>query len=105
MAKTIHNGAYLYAAGGAGGISNPVHAAAGRLIALLISHAQSTVQSVIFYDDTAATGGTEILVVNVAPEASPFYVQFPRDAAIPFDTGLHIAQGNCDVAVWSVDHG
>ena len=101
MAKTIREG-YLLKSGGS---SATLHTAAGRLLAFLVSHTQASAQTVTFYNATAATGGTEILVLNVHPNASPAFIQFYRDAGIPFDTALHVAQGNCDVAVWSVDHG
>ena len=100
MAKTIRTGYYL----AAGGSSATVHSAAGRLLAFLVSHAQGTVQTVTFYDNTAASG-IVILAVNVDPTESPAFIAFDRNAGIEFSTGLHVAQGNCDVAVWSVDHG
>jgi hypothetical protein len=100
MAKTIHQGYYL----AAGGSTATLHSAAGRLIAVLVSHAQATVQTVIFYDNTAASG-TVILSLYVDPTNCPYYLELPRDQAIPFSTGLHINQGNCAVSVWSVDHG
>lgn len=100
MAKTIRQGYYI----AAGGATVTVHSAPGRLIAVLISHAQAGVQSAIFYDNTAAAG-TVILTINIDPTRCPYYVEFPRDQAIPFSTGLHVNQGNCDVNVWSVDHG
>ena len=82
-----------------------MHTAAGRLLAFVISHTQATVQTVTFYNATAATGGTEIAVIDVDPTESPAVIRFDRDAGIPFDTALHVAQGNCNVLVWSVDHG
>jgi hypothetical protein len=100
MAKTIHNGYFL----AAGGSSATLHSAAGRLLGFLISHTQTSIQTVTFYDNTAASG-TVILTVDVSHNETPRYTTFPRDAAIPFSTGLHVAQGNCNVAVWSVDHG
>ena len=100
MAKTIHMGYFL----AAGGSTATLHTAAGRLLAFLISHTNAAVQTVTFYDNTAASG-TIILQVDVHPNESPTYVEFHRDAGIPFSTGLHINQGNCNVSVWSVDHG
>lgn len=101
MAKTILMGRLLKS----GGASATLHSAAGRLLGFLISHTQATAQTVTFYNDTAATAGKEILVVNVHPYASPYLLMLERDAGIEFDSALHVAQGNCDVAVWSVDHG
>ena len=107
MAKTIRNGALWSGPGLTGGVSNPLHSNAGRIIAVLVSHAQATVQTVTFYDATSVPGGggSEILVLHVDPNQSPFYVRFPRDSAIPFTTGLCLAGANCDVHVWSVDYG
>ena len=78
-----------------------VHTGAGVLLGLLISHAQVTAQAVTLYDNTAASG-TVLLIVIVAPERSPFYVTFPRDLAPAFTTGLHVAPGNCAVAIWGM---
>ena len=101
MAKTIRTGYLLPAAGGAA----TVHTAAGRLLSVLLSHAQAGVQTVTFYNAAAATPGTEILILNVAPTQCPYFLQFPRDAGIPFDTSLHIVPGNCDTLIWTVDYG
>ena len=100
MAKTIYNGGFLVAGGG----STTIHTTAGRLLGFLISHAQATVQTVTFYDNTAASG-TVILAVAVDPTQSPVHIRFERNAGIRFSNGLHVAQGNCHVSIWSVDHG
>jgi hypothetical protein len=100
MAKTIHTGYFL----AAGGSTATLHSAAGRLLAFLIAHTQTSIQTVTFYDNTAASG-TKILVVDVSRNETPAYIVFERDAGIAFSTGLHVDQGNCNVAVWSVDHG
>ena len=105
MAKTILNGGFMSATY-TGSLSNPMHSGPGRLIAFLISHAQATVQTVIFYDKVGAPGaGDEFLVVHVDPTQCPFYVEFDRNAAIPFSQGLRVASALCEVAVWSVDYG
>jgi hypothetical protein len=101
MAKTIHSGYYL----AAGAATETLHTAAGRLLAVLISHAQAAVQTVSFYNNTAAFAGTQILVISIHPDASPFYLELPRHAGIEFDSALHVDQGNCHVSVWSVDGG
>jgi hypothetical protein len=100
MSKTIRTGYLLPASAG-----TTLHTAAGRLIAVLINNTQATVQWVTFYDATAATPGTEIMVLSLPPNEPPFYIQFPRDQAVPFGTGLHAVVGTCDVLVWTVDHG
>ena len=105
MSKTILNGGYKSAGGTGGTLSNPLHSNAGRLMAILISHAQSTVQTVTFYDSLTESSGDEFLGISVPPESGPFYVRFDRQNAIPFGTGLCVHQGNCHVAVWSVDYG
>ena len=101
MAKTIASGTYLAAGAGA---ASTVHSAAGRLIAILVCHAQAGVQTVTFYDNTAASG-TVILKLNIDPSRCPTYVEFPRNAAIPFSTGLHVVNGWCNLNLWSVDYG
>ena len=99
MAKTILNGYYI-----APPTTLTLHSNAGRLYAVLVSHAQTTVQTVIFYDNTAASG-TMILRINIQPNTSPFFLQLPRQLGIPFSTGLHVDPGSCDVNVWSLDNG
>ena len=101
MAKTIYDGTYLAAGAGA---ASTVHSAAGRLLGIFISHAQAGVQTVTFYDNTAASG-TVIMKLNVDPTRCPYYVQFPRNAGIAFNTGLHVVNGWCNMNVWSLDHG
>jgi len=101
MAKTIYNGTYLAAAGGA---ARTVHSAAGRLLAVLVSHAQGAVQTVTFYDNTAASG-TVIMKLNIEPYLCPYYIEFPRNAGIAFATGLHVVNGWCNLNIWSVDYG
>ena len=84
-----------------------VHTGAGRLIGYLISHAESTPQTVIFYD-SLEVDGTVLHVVNVSTERSPFFVRFGQppgsEEGIPFSTGLSINAGNCEVAVWSIGY-
>ncbi len=105
MAKTIINGGFV-SASYTGALSNPIHSAPGILRGFLISHDQASVQTVIFYDCTGSPSpGDEFLAVDVAPEASPFFVMFPRDQGIPFTIGLRVSSSYCQIAVWSVDHG
>jgi hypothetical protein len=107
MAKTIHEGTLWSGTGLTGGASNPLHSHAGRILAVLVSHAQTSIQTLTFYDATSlpAPADDEILVLHVAPEQVPYYIRFPRDAAIPFTTGLFLAGSTCDVHVWSIDYG
>jgi hypothetical protein len=84
-----------------------VHTRTGRLIGYLVSHAESTPQSVIFYD-SLDVGGTVLHVVNVSPERSPFFVRFGQapgsEEGIPFSIGLSVNAGNCEVALWSIGY-
>lgn len=107
MAKTIRTGALWSGPGLSGGLANPIHSNAGRLIAVVVSHAQATVQTVTFYDATSvpAPADNEILVLHVDPTQSPYSLRFSRDDAIAFTTGLCVAGANCDVHIWSVDYG
>jgi len=107
MAKTILDGTLFSGSGLGGGASNPLHSHAGRLIAFLISHDQTTVQTVTFYDATSLpAAGSELAQVHVDPEQVPCHVRFPRQAAIPFTTGLCVDAGSyCEVLVWSIDYG
>lgn len=74
----------------------------GALRGFLVSHDQTSVMTLTFYDNTAASG-TILLVVYVAPERSPTYILFPRQDAIAFTTGLSYAAPNCEIAVWAVE--
>ena len=105
MAKTVRDGALFSGKGLTGSISAQVHSHAGRLLGLVISHTETSAQSVIFYDATAATGGTEIAAFRVNSDQSPFVLFLPSDAGIPFSTALYISATNCDVLIWSVDYG
>ena len=107
MAKTIHTGTLWSGPGLSGGASNPLHSHAGRILAVLVSHAETTTQTLTFYDATSLPSplDNEVLVLHVAPEQCPYYLRFARDEGIPFTTGLHLAGANCDVHLWSVDYG
>ena len=107
MAKTIHTGVLWSGTGLSGGATNPLHSHAGRIIAVLVSHAQTSIQTLTFYDATSLPNplDDEILVLHVAPEQVPYFIRFGRDDAIPFSTGLFLAGSTCDVHVWSVDYG
>ena len=98
MGKVVRDG-YRVVSQAAG-----VHTSAGRLLGYLISHDESTPQTVIFYDATEV-GGTAIHVVNVSPERSPFFVRFGlapgSEEGIPFSRGLSVNAGNCEVAIRS----
>lgn len=107
MAKTIYNGLLWSGPGLSGGASNPIHSHSGRILAVLVSHAETTAQTVTFYDGTSIPepADDEILVLHVAPEQSPYFLRFARDDAIPFTTGLCVAGSTCDVHIWSIDYG
>lgn len=86
------------------GSSSTIHTGAGRLLGYLISHTESSTQTVIFYDNTAASG-TILHKVNVASERCPVFVRFEDPAgkinALAFNTGLTVNPGNCEVSVWA----
>jgi hypothetical protein len=105
MAKHIHDGVLFSGTGLTGSHAAILHTAAGRLLGLVISHAQTSTQTVLFYNAQAATAGTEIAAFRVDPNQSPFAVFFARDAAIAFGSALYITATNCDVLIWSVDYG
>ena len=73
----------------------------GLLLALLISHRETTTQVVTLYDNTAASG-TIIAAINVAPEATPFFLRLHRNEAWAFTTGLSADYPNCELNVWAV---
>ena len=99
MAVTAFNkGTYIAAGSGTLHITG-----AGDLLAILASHSQSTPQTVTFYNATAATGGTQMLTLIVAPEQSPFFLRFPRGEAIPFSTGLYVVNTNVYLNLWTVE--
>lgn len=75
---------------------------AGHLRGFLVSHDQAAVQTLTFYDNTAASG-TVLLIVYIAPERNPIRIMFARADAIVFSTGLSYAAPNCEIAVWAVD--
>ena len=94
MTKTMIKGSYHTAAA-------TVHTGPGLLLGLLISHAEAAAQTVTLYDNTSAAG-TVLLAIDVAPEASPAHLVFPRDLAPAFATGLHVVPGACKVALWGI---
>jgi hypothetical protein len=75
----------------------------GLLHALLISHAQTAVQTVTLYDATEAPNGQILAVIHVHPHQSPAWVPFSgpgSQSALAFRAGLVIAAGSCDVLAW-----
>ena len=74
----------------------------GGLYGVLVSHYQATVQTLTFYDNTAASG-TVLCTIHIAPEQCPVLLKWARRDAIPFTTGLSFTAANCDLVVWAVD--
>ena len=101
MAKTMREGYFL----ASGASSATLHSNAGRILGVLISSPLTTTITVTFYDATAATPGTEILVLDLYPTQTPHLIMFNQNNAIPFSTGLHVDPSNCNVNVWSIDYG
>ncbi|MGD9405540.1 MAG: hypothetical protein PVH95_10365 [Anaerolineae bacterium] len=101
MAKTMRE-AYFIASGAS---SETLHSNAGRILGVLIGNSSGSADVVTFYDATAATPGTEILVINLSPYESTFLLVFNNNNAIPFSNGLHVDPSNANVNVWSIDYG
>jgi len=78
-----------------------LHAGKGKVISLIISHAETTSQAVTLYDGLVAAG-TVLASFQVAPEASPRQIVFPAPFFLHFSAGLTIEPGNCTVVVQSV---
>ncbi len=78
-----------------------VHTGAGWLTGVVASHGQAAAQTVIVRDGTTGAG-TVVCFLHVAPEASPTLLMLTPGQAIPFETGLHVDPGGCDVGVWAV---
>jgi hypothetical protein len=78
---------------------------AGILRGLIISHDQTTAQSVTFYDNTAASG-TILLKVWVAPEQCPVHLEWQRAESPSFSTGLSyaVSHANVEVSVWASEY-
>ena len=70
-------------------------------ISLIMSHSESTTQTVTVYDSLVASG-SELAIFKVAPEASPMQINFPKPYYLRFSTGLTVSPGNCTVIVQSV---
>ena len=78
-----------------------IHTGKGAVIMLVVSHAESTSQTVTLYDSLTASGST-LAVFKVAPEASPHQIIYPAPYFIRFNTGLTVEPGNCTVLITSV---
>lgn len=85
-----------------------VHEGSGRLLGYLVSHKESSAQTVTFYDNDQASGQV-IHRVHVNPGIAPFYVRFVtaggEEAGIKFDVGLYVDAQNCALSIWSVGYG
>ena len=101
MAKTLREGYFIAASAS----TETLHSNAGRILGVLVSNPGAGTDTVTFYDATAATGGTEILVLDVNPSQSPTLIMFKDNNAIPFSTGLHVDPSASNVNVWSIDYG
>jgi hypothetical protein len=91
---TIYAGSNGFIPGG----TKTIHAGKGALLALVISHAEGTAQTVTLYDSLSAAG---VLLARfvVAPEQSPAYLRFSDGFPLRFSTGLTMAAGDCSVVV------
>ena len=95
---------YAGSAGFVPGGTKNIHAGKGALLGLVISHSESTVQTVTIYDSLSAAG-VLLARFQVAPERSPAYVLFPDGYPLRFSTGLTVAAGACDVCVIATGGG
>ena len=80
----------------------PIITGSGLLHGFLVSHNQATVQTLTFYDNTAASG-TVLLTAYIAPEVNPVFILWPRRHSVPFTTGLSATYTNCELNVWATD--
>ena len=78
-----------------------IHSGKGAVISLVISHSESTTQTVTLYDNVIASG-TVLGSFKCSPEASPQQITFPQDYYMRFETGLTVEPGNCTVLVSSI---
>jgi len=101
MALTRVSGFRVAAAG-----ATTVYTGRGRLLGVLLSHAQATVQHVHISDAL-----NDIALIYVDPTRSPIYISFgPGDPTggkqegIPFTTSLVVTRGDVEVNVWYVGY-
>jgi hypothetical protein len=80
------------------GAARCVYPGRGVLIALVISHSESTTQTVNLYDNND-TSGNVLLAIKVAAGQTPYYLEFPARYPMVFYTGLTVDPGLCQVQV------
>lgn len=78
-----------------------LHSGSGKVISLIINHAESSTQSVTLYDSLTAAG-TVLASFQVSPEASPSQIVFPTPFYLNFTVGLTVEPGNCSVVIQTV---
>jgi hypothetical protein len=83
-----------------------VYTGSGRLLGLLVSHAQASVQNVLIQD-----GAATILSLNVDVTHNPTYISFGpgepsggKQEGIPFTTSLIVTRGNVEINLWYVGY-
>jgi hypothetical protein len=83
------------------GTAAVLHSKAGRLMGYVASHGLATVQTVTFYDNTAANGA--ILHRMYVPANLPVHLKFGQQPGemVSFSSGLTVDPGNCEVLVWA----
>jgi hypothetical protein len=80
----------------------------GRIRALLVSHAETSAQTVTFYDtaDYDTDPGTVVLELKLPAAIAPVYLRFPQGDDVRFADGLHvIGADNCALALWATVNG
>jgi len=93
MAK-IYTGTTQFLAGG----ERLLHCGPGSVMALTLSHAESSAQTVSLYDGLNALG-TVLLRLDLPAGSSPWHIQFPAAALPRFEYGLFVDAGSCSVHV------
>jgi hypothetical protein len=97
MASKIndHNG-YVPA-----GTPRLVASGAGRIRQVVVSHGESTAQTVTLYDGLNAAANV-LCVLKIASGSSPDVLAFPKDLELCFRYGLFVDPGLCEVLISGV---
>ena len=75
-----------------------VHSTEGALLGIVASHGETTAQTVILYDNSAASGDV-LLKVTLPASCAPVSIFFPERVPLRFVTGLAVTPGKCNVFV------
>jgi hypothetical protein len=79
-----------------------IHTGPGKLVALLLTTADTSAVSIVIYDNTAASG-TVLMTIVLHPEQSPTFLRFPDDIPTTFATGLYLSiPSQTTVYAWAI---